>query len=152
MTDANNDLCSAVDERHPTMLKFDSLTKISKDIIELSKTLDLSLKSISKDMKKVCKKRRKSSGSPSNLLKPIAISNELADLFGQAHGTMLTRGQITSAVNKYAHDAGIKKPGDGRVIIVDKVLAKFLSMEEGGEIRIFKVAGQLSTAGHIRSA
>lgn len=139
-------------ECHPTMAKFESVAKHVRELSELGKTLEACIRSLGKDMKKICKKRRKTNGSPSNLLKPIAISNDLADIFGKPRGTLMPRGHITSAMNKYAIDNGIKKPGDGRIIVVNEVLSKILNLPVGSDIRIFKVAGQLAVSGHIRTS
>lgn len=135
-------------EIHPAMAVFEQVVENHRIIAEATKSNESLIKALRKEMKKVCKKRRKASGTPSNLMKPIALSDELCDFLSQDRGSKLTRGQVTSMVNKYASDKNLKKEGNGRIIVVDQPLAGLLGLSLGDEVQIFRVPTHLKTQNH----
>lgn len=135
-------------ELHPAMEKFEQLVEAHKAISEQAKAMDSVIKSLRKDLKKVCKKRRKASGTPSNLMKPISLSDELCRFLGKDTGSKMTRGQVTSLVNEYAKDKELKNPDNRRIIILDQPLAALLGLSQGEEVQIFRVPTHLKTQGH----
>lgn len=135
-------------ETHPAMDKFEQLVEAHKIISEQAKTMDSVIKALRKDMKKICKKRRKSSGTPSNLMKPVALSDELCRFLGQEVGCKMTRGQVTSLVNEYAKTNNLKNPDNRRFIILDQPLAGLLGLSEGEEVQIFRVPTYLKNRNH----
>lgn len=100
------------------------------------------LKQLTKDTKKLCKKRAPS-GKPSNLTQPLGISKELAEFLGVPPETTITRSAVTKAINEYAVASGLKLPGNGRIIKLDDRLASLLSKANGFEIPIINVQTHL---------
>lgn len=143
---ANSGPASA--EAHPVMEKFEQLVEAHRAIADQAKSMEATLKTLRKDMKKLCKKRRKPSGTPSNLMKPIPLSDELCEFLGQPRGSKLTRGQVTSMVNEYAKTNNLKKPDNGRIILIDQPLATLLGLTSGAEVQIFKVPTHLKDRNH----
>ena len=135
-------------EPHPAMEKFEQLVEAHRAITEQVKAMASAIKSLSKDMRKLCKKRRKPSGTPSNLTKPIPLSDELCAFLRRDRGTRLSRGQVTSLVNEYANSNGLKDPGNGRVIVLDQPLAALLGLSAGEQVQIFSVPTHLKARGH----
>ena len=133
---------------HPAMAIFEQVVENHRVIAEATKSNESLIKALRKEMKKVCKKRRKSSGTPSNLMKPISLSDELCDFLGKDRGSKLTRGQVTSMVNTYASHKNLKKEGNGRIIVLDQPLAGLLGLTLGDEVQIFRVPTHLKTQNH----
>lgn len=135
-------------EVHPAMAIFEQMVENHRIIAEATKSNEALIKAMRKEMKKVCKRRRKASGAPSNLMKPIALSDDLCDFLGRDRGSRLTRGQVTSLVNAYATDKSLKKEGNGRIIVLDAPLAALLGLAAGDEVQIFRVPTHLKTQNH----
>ena len=133
---------------HPAMEILGHIQDAHKEILDRAKAVDVLYKSLRKEMKKVCKKRRRASGAPSNLMRPIELSAELSAFLGKEPGCMMTRGQVTSAINNYATSKSIKKQNNGRVIILDLPLAALLGLVVGTEVQIFHVQTHLKTQNH----
>lgn len=133
---------------HPAMELLNSIQSANKEVADRAKATDGMLKALRKDMKKLCKKRRRASGAPSNLMRPIELSPELCSFLGKDAGSKMTRGQVTSAINNYATEKNIKKQHNGRVIVVDPPLAGLLGLAVGEEVQIFHVQTHLKTKNH----
>lgn len=136
------------DDVHPAIAIFEQMAENNRIASEAAKANESLSKALRKELKKTCKKRRKPSGTPSNLTKPIPLSDELCDFLKQERGTRLPRGQVTSMVNKYATDHDLKKEGNGRIIVVDGALAGLLGLALGDEVQIFRVPTHLKTQNH----
>lgn len=135
-------------EVHPAMAVFEQIVDNHRIIAEATKANESLIKALRKEMKKVCKKRRKSSGTPSNLMKPIPLSDELCDFLGKDRGSKFTRGQVTSMVNAYAKNNNLKKDDNGRIIVLDQPLAGLLGLSLGEEVQIFRVPTHLKNQNH----
>eukprot|EP00873_Tetraselmis_striata_P043773 jgi/Tetstr1/464037/TSEL_008842.t1 len=135
-------------QMHPAMAVFEQVVENHRVIADATKSNESLIKALQKEMKKVCKKRRKPSGTPSNLMKPIPLSDDLCDFLSQDRGAKLPRGQVTSKVNNYAIKNKLKKEGNGRIIVVDRPLAKLLGLSVGDEVTIFQVPTHLKNQNH----
>ncbi|AUF82296.1 SWIB/MDM2 domain-containing protein [Tetraselmis virus 1] len=136
-------------EVHPLVQELENLHKTIVEITALLKSTESQFKNIKKQVKKLSKKKRKSNANGSgNLVKPIPLSDALCGMIGQDPGSSLTRGQVTSAINEYAKSKEIKKPGNGRIILVDQGLGDLLGLNVGTELQIFHVQKYLKEQGH----
>lgn len=135
---------------HPMLEKLEQLALAATEVIEKAKIMQATIKSLAKDkdVKKVCKKRKKAPGAPSNLMKPIRISDELCSFLGLDAGTRITRGQVTSLINSYASSKQLKKQGNGRVIVVDAGLSSLLGLPVGEEVGVFNLPSHLKKRDH----
>jgi chromatin remodeling complex protein RSC6 len=133
---------------HPAMQLLTQMHDAHRELIDRAKVVDGMYKSLRKEMKRVCKKRRRTSGAPSNLMRPIELSAELSAFLGHGPGCKMTRGQVTSAINNYATTNSLKKQNNGRVIIVNPPLAALLGLEVGTEVQIFHVQTHLKARNH----
>ena len=143
---------TAAAEPHPAAAKFAAIGEKLSELEGLAKAATALHRQLGKDMKKLCKKRRKSPGTPSNLMKPVALSPELCKFMGQPAGSSMTRGQVTKLINDYANGKSLKKPGNGRVIILDAPLASLLGLSKGNEVKHFSVQTHLKARNHYLKA
>jgi chromatin remodeling complex protein RSC6 len=127
---------------NPIHAVIDSISERIKSCMAQLKETDAMLKQLTKDTKKLCKKRAPS-GKPSNLTLPLGISKELADFLAVAPETTITRSAVTKAINEYAVASGLKLPGNGRIIKLDDRLAALLGKSNGFEIPIINVQTHL---------
>jgi hypothetical protein len=128
---------------------FEQIAENHRVIAEATKSNEALIKGLRKELKKICKRRRRAaSGSPSNLMKPIALSDALCDFLEKPRGCKLTRGQVTSMVNTYASNNGLKKAGNGRVIVLNGPLGDLLGLPPGEEVQIFRVPTHLKIQNH----
>ena len=137
---------------HPAVATFERVAETHRQILELAKTMEASIKTLRKELKKSCKKRRRTTGAPSNLMKPVKLSDELCDFLETERGTLMTRGRVTSLINSYATEKGLKKPENKRIIVVDKALAALLGVELSEEVQIFRVPKHLKLRNHYIKA
>nr|WRJ69822.1 SWIB/MDM2 domain-containing protein [Oceanusvirus sp.] len=136
------------DDVHPAVKAVEELHKMIGEVTSMLKSSESLFKQLKKDMKKACKKKRRSAASSSNLMKEIPLSPALCGLIGKPEGTAMTRGQVTSAVNEYAKSAGIKHPDNGRIIIVNAELGALLGLDAATEVQIFHVQKYLKQNNH----
>lgn len=127
---------------NPIHAIIDSVSERIKSCMAQLKETDALLKQLTKDTKKLCKKRAPS-GKPSNLTQPLGISKELSEFLAVAPETTITRSAVTKAINEYAVANGLKLPGNGRIIKLDDRLAALLSKSNGFEIPIINVQTHL---------
>ena len=127
---------------NPIHAVIDSISERIKSCMAQLKETDAMLKQLTKDTKKLCKKRAPS-GKPSNLTLPLGISKELAEFLAVAPETTITRSAVTKAINEYAVASGLKLPGNGRIIKLDDRLAALLGKSNGFEIPIINVQTHL---------
>lgn len=62
-------------------------------------------------------------------MKPIKLSDKLADMLGKPKGTVMPRNEVNNAVHAYIRDNNLQKENDRRSIVPD---AKMLSLFEPG--------------------
>ena len=65
----------------------------------------------------------------SGLLKPVRLSQELADFIGCSIEELKSRVEVTTTICKYIKENKLQNPQDGRKIIPDEKLAKLLSYD-----------------------
>jgi chromatin remodeling complex protein RSC6 len=136
------------DDVHPAVKAVEELHKLIGEMACMLKLSEALFRQLKKDMKKACKKKRRSAASSSNLMKPVPLSPALCSLLGMPEGSAMTRGQVTSAVNEYAKNAGIKHPDNGRIIVVNSDLGGLLGLDAGTEVQIFHVQKYLKLQKH----
>ena len=129
-------------QAHPVQLAVEAISERVKDCMAQLKETDAMLRSLTKDVKKLCKKRA-SSGKPGNFTQPLPISEELAETIGADKDARMTRGAVTKAINEYAVAAGLKLPNNGRIIKLDDKLARLFGKSVGDEIPIINVQSHL---------
>lgn len=112
---------------------------------ELTKSLRTILKqckNLQKDVRRVVKKKKRNS-RPGNqtggLMKPVAISNELADFLGVERGTEMSRTEVTRKMAPLLQK--MQNPENKRVLVPNKELTKLLkyNSKEHGELYYYTV-------------
>lgn len=72
------------------------------------------------------------------------ITEELRAFLGLPEGQLVSRSQVTRAVNKYVKDNGLKHPDNGRVLVLDKKLRDLLKPPAGEEVTYLNLQKYLS--------
>ena len=72
------------------------------------------------------------------------ISDELRTFLGLPEGQLVSRSQVTRAVNKYVKDNGLKHPDNGRVLILDQKLKDLLKPPKDVEVTYLNLQKYLS--------
>lgn len=72
------------------------------------------------------------------------ISEELRTFLGLPEGQLVSRSQVTRAVNKYVKDNGLKHPDNGRVLILDQKLKDLLKPPNNVEVTYLNLQKYLS--------
>lgn len=72
------------------------------------------------------------------------ITEELRVFLGLPKDQLVSRSQVTRAVNKYVKDNGLKHPDNGRVLVLDKKLRDLLKPPEGEEVTYLNLQKYLS--------
>ena len=72
------------------------------------------------------------------------ISDELRSFLGLPEGQLVSRSQVTRAVNKYVKDNGLKHPDNGRVLILDQKLKDLLKPPKDVEVTYLNLQKYLS--------
>jgi chromatin remodeling complex protein RSC6 len=101
-------------------------------------TLAASIKSLHRDVRKIRQMLEDPTGEKadkraqnSGFKKPIPVSDALAKFVGQAPGTLMSRSDVTHAVNEYATAKNLKQ---GQKILVDDTLKALLQPPEGFDL------------------
>jgi len=118
--------------------KFDSSSEQLKSILQTlteqasqTKSLISTIRSVLKDVDKQGKEldkfrnkksrslnERKSSGVPSGITKPVAISDELAKFLGVEPGTLVPRNEVTKGVSTYVRKFELSDPANKQKFIL----------------------------------
>ena len=106
-------------------------------------TLSADLKALHRDVRKIrqlledptgekAEQRSKNNG----FKKPIPVSAALANFLGVEAGTLVSRADVTQAINKYATEHNLKQ---GQKIVLDDKLKVLLNPPEGFEMTFLKL-------------
>jgi chromatin remodeling complex protein RSC6 len=79
--------------------------------------------------------------APSIFERPTQISNELCHFLGKSNGTLMSRSEVTKAVNVYVKDHSLKNKHD---IKPDAPLKKLLGVPEGEQLTYFNLQRYLN--------
>lgn len=79
--------------------------------------------------------------APSIFERPTAISNELCHFLGKSNGSLMSRSEVTKAVNVYVKEKGLKNKHD---IKPDAPLKKLLGVPEGEQLTYFNLQRYLN--------
>ena len=101
-----------------------------------------------KILKKERDRKEKARLSPSGFAKPTDISNEMCDFLQVAHGTQMSRTEVTKKINTYVRTNNLKDPVNGRIIRPDNTLKKLLRVKDGDEVTFFHMQRLLNP--HIK--
>jgi upstream activation factor subunit UAF30 len=83
------------------------------------------------------KKQKTAARTPSGFTKPANIVPELASFLGVAPGTMVSRTDVTRAINAYIKENGLQNPDNRRHILCDSKLTSLLN--PGAELTYFNM-------------
>jgi len=75
----------------------------------------------------------------SGFLRPILISDELAEFLGKPVGTKIARTDVTKEITKYVRANGLQDTQKGRIIYPDEKLRKLLGLTNEDEISYFNL-------------
>ena len=101
-----------------------------------------------KILKKERDRKEKARLSPSGFAKPTDISTEMCDFLEIAHGTLMSRTEVTKNINTYVSKNNLKDPVNGRIIRPDAPLKKLLRVKDGDEVTFFHMQRLLNP--HIK--
>tara|TARA_B100001758_G_scaffold20619_2_gene14515 strand:+ start:2606 stop:3223 length:618 start_codon:yes stop_codon:yes gene_type:complete len=101
-----------------------------------------------KILKKERDRKEKARLSPSGFAKPTEISTEMCDFLEIAHGTLMSRTEVTKNINTYVSKNNLKDPVNGRIIRPDAPLKKLLRVKDGDEVTFFHMQRLLNP--HIK--
>lgn len=101
-----------------------------------------------KILKKERDRKEKARLSPSGFAKPTEISTEMCDFLEIAHGTLMSRTEVTKNINTYVSKNNLKDPVNGRIIRPDAALKKLLRVKDGDEVTFFHMQRLLNP--HIK--
>jgi chromatin remodeling complex protein RSC6 len=101
-----------------------------------------------KILKKERDRKEKARLSPSGFAKPTDISTEMCDFLEIAHGTLMSRTEVTKNINTYVSKNNLKDPVNGRIIRPDAALKKLLRVKDGDEVTFFHMQRLLNP--HIK--
>ena len=101
-----------------------------------------------KILKKERDRKEKARLSPSGFAKPTDISTEMCDFLEIAHGTQMSRTEVTKKINTYVRSNNLKDPVNGRIIRPDATLKKLLRVKDGDEVTFFHMQRLLNP--HIK--
>jgi chromatin remodeling complex protein RSC6 len=111
----------------------DTISNIEKNIVgqlKVFKTIDQELRKLSlhvkKEFKKKAKKSTKKKPSNNGFNAPVLISKELASFLGVPEGTTMRPPQVSSLINKYANENGLKQETNKAYYNCDDKLKKLL--------------------------
>lgn len=103
----------------------------------LSKTVARELKNAQKSSSR----RKKVSGNrqPSGFVKPIRISDEMAQFLGKPVGSEIARTEVSKEIHKYIVDNGLKNKTNGRHIDADSKLSSLLKLGKNDTLTYFNL-------------
>lgn len=106
-------------------------------------SLAADIKSLHRDVRKIRQLLEDPSGEKAaaraqnnGFKKPIQISDALATFIGVAPGTLVSRSDVTHAINKYATEKALKQ---GQKINLDDTLKSLLNPPEGFDMTFLKL-------------
>lgn len=79
--------------------------------------------------------------TPSIFERPTQVTDELCKFLGKANGTLMSRSEVTKAVNNYVKEKGLKNKHD---IKPDAALKKLLAIGEGEPLTYFNLQRYLN--------
>lgn len=99
--------------------------------IRFMKTLNKKIKLLHNHASRVLKQRKPNPNHSTNsgLLKPVKISNELAQFTGWSPNELKSRVEVTTFICKYIKEHNLQNPEDGRKIMPDAKLCKLLKFD-----------------------
>ena len=114
----------------PLVSQLNSMTELISSLALTSKALTVEMKALTKDVNKLraSKGKGKKEKKPVDpdapkrvnaLEKPVKISDELSTFLGFTVGEMVSRQQVTQAINKYVKDHKLQDPNNGRYILLE---------------------------------
>lgn len=117
----------------------DSMTELLAVVKRLEKRVHRDLKDARKRRRRV-KPEEGVEGAkprtPSIFERPVKVTDELCAFLGQPNGTLMSRSQVTKAVNVYVNEHKLKNKHD---IKPDAPLKKLLQLPEGQELTYFNL-------------
>ena len=129
----------------------EAIANMDKEFKSMKTLVKLVLKENDKK-EKILKKERdrkeKARLSPSGFAKPTDISTEMCDFLEIAHGTLMSRTEVTKNINTYVSKNNLKDPVNGRIIRPDAPLKKLLRVKDGDEVTFFHMQRLLNP--HIK--
>jgi upstream activation factor subunit UAF30 len=141
----------------PTTTLDDDLKAVSGNLNTLKETVSAMLSQVKKlekrvhrELKDARKRKRRSKveegpdakpRAPSIFERPTQVTDELCKFLGKANGTLMSRSEVTKAVNNYVKEKNLKNKHD---IKPDAALKKLLAIGEGEPLTYFNLQRYLN--------
>jgi len=131
-----------------TLTRLLSVRDTVNELLAATKRLD---KRVHRELKDARKRRRRvkpeegaegaKPRAPSIFERPVKVTDELTTFLGQPNGTLMSRSQVTKAVNVYVNEHKLKNKHD---IKPDAALKKLLAIPDGDELTYFNLQRYLN--------
>ena len=115
------------------------LSKMVKELMIESKSIERDFNIIVKKMQKTSKKKRNSTRPLSGFAVPTKLTPELYDFLNIQHGTLIARKDVTKMMNKYIVENDCRDTLDRRKIIPNDALRKLFKCNEDENITYFNL-------------
>ena len=141
----------------PTTTLDEDLKAVSGNLNTLKETVSAMLSQVKKlekrvhrELKDARKRKRRSKveegpdakpRAPSIFERPTQVTDELCKFLGKANGTLMSRSEVTKAVNNYVKEKNLKNKHD---IKPDAALKKLLAIGEGEPLTYFNLQRYLN--------
>jgi len=141
----------------PTTTLDEDISAVTKNLTTLRETVASMLSQVKKLEKRVhreirdARKRKRRTAvvegadakprTPSIFERPTQVTDELCKFLGKANGTLMSRSEVTKAVNNYVKEKGLKNKHD---IKPDAALKKLLAIGEGEPLTYFNLQRYLN--------
>lgn len=116
----------------PLVTQLSSMTELIAALAVTSKSLTTEMKNLTKDVNKLRASKAKGKGKKEKkpvdpdapkrvnaLEKPVKVSDELSTFLGFTVGEMVSRQQVTQAINKFVKEHKLQDPNNGRYILLE---------------------------------
>lgn len=124
--------------------KLTSLVTSLKELQALVKTLSKDYEKMRKTVQKTERKRANARSNPNGFAKPAKVVDELCDFCGVTRGTLMSRTDVTRAINAYIKEKNLNDPKNKRNILPDDKLRNLLKLKTTDELNFFKLQAYLS--------
>lgn len=118
-------------------VKLTAATALFKEIHANLKALQKSYDKMRKVVDRQEKKKATARSTPSGFAKPTKISDELCAFLNVPKGTLMSRTEVTRAINSYVKEHNLYDPSNRRIINPDANLKKILVLQPGEQLSFF---------------
>ena len=124
------DLTSEIEERRNDKTRKSGNTRFLRNVLKRLKVARKDVNNVAKTKKRTVRQTNKKSG----FMKPVQISQQIADFAGWDAKTPRSRVDVTRYLCNYIKEKNLQKPENKRFILPDKKLKRLLKMPKGADL------------------